>query len=61
MFNIFLYSEKHKNFIRRFGLAEDSGFPSLGFIPGYRSQDEDLVWTMIYNAINELLLLGMKL
>ncbi|XP_028400051.1 thioredoxin domain-containing protein 16-like [Dendronephthya gigantea] len=33
--------EKHPGFLRHFGLAEDSAFPALGFIPGHKSGDDD--------------------
>jgi hypothetical protein len=34
-------SEKHPGFIQFFGLAEDSDFPVLGFIPADKSEDDD--------------------
>ena len=35
------FSEKHQEYMMFFGLAEDSKFPALGFIPGQKSKDEE--------------------
>ena len=43
--NVVLFSsEKHVQYMKFFGLAEDTEFPALGFIPGDKSIDgEDMV------------------
>lgn len=42
--------EKHQAFIRRFGLTEDSGFPSLGFVSGHRFQNEELEHVDVFTS-----------